>query len=125
MTLTPTATLRLREVLAAGRSIAVWAAVGSREDFLGNEILVAGVRYKYAVIGEALSRLRRQDPEVLDHISEFHRIIGFRNQLVHHYDRIDDGVTWRTIKEKLPILLAEVEALLAEADEAPAVPPSP
>lgn len=47
-------------------------------------------------------------------MSEHERIIAFRNVLIHGYDLADDELVWDTIENKLPVLLAEVEALLKE-----------
>ena len=30
-------------------------------------------------------------------------IIGFRNQIVHGYAKIDDEITWRIVQDKLPV----------------------
>jgi uncharacterized protein with HEPN domain len=68
------------------------------------------------IIGEAVGRLRRDDPETADQLSEHERIVGFRNVLVHGYDLVDDGIVWDTIRTNLPLLLSEVEGLLEERD---------
>jgi uncharacterized protein with HEPN domain len=70
------------------------------------------VQSNFCVIGEALSQLARQSPDVADRISEYQRIIGLRNQLVHGYGVINHEITWNIIESKLPILIAELEDLL-------------
>ena len=52
------------------------------------------------IIGEAMTRLRADAPELLDRISEHTRIIGFRNVLIHGYDTVDHQITWRIICTK-------------------------
>lgn len=47
-------------------------------------------------------------------ISEAGRIIGFRNQVIHGYSKIDDEITWRIIEQKLSVLRTEVDQLLQE-----------
>ena len=111
--MTPETTLRLREAAEAGRLIAAWTAGLSRDQFVADPLRVAACRYNFAVVGEALTRVRRVEPAVLDQISEFMRIIGFRNLLVHHYEKIDDGLMWTTIQTKLPVFLAELDTLLS------------
>jgi uncharacterized protein with HEPN domain len=69
------------------------------------------------IIGEAVGRLRRDDPETADRLSEYERIVGFRNVLVHGYDLVDEGIVWDTIRTNLPLLLSEVEGLLKELEE--------
>jgi len=64
------------------------------------------------VIGEAVSNIRKLDVQVVSQISEWDRIIQFRNQLVHGYSDINDDITWRIVTTKLPILVLEVDLLM-------------
>jgi uncharacterized protein with HEPN domain len=66
------------------------------------------------IVGEALTRIRDDHPDVIDRISEHWRIIGFRNQIIHGYAKIDDEITWRIVETKLPILRIELDQLLSE-----------
>ena len=61
-----------------------------------------------------MSRLRDGDRETVERISEHWRIIGFRNQIIHGYGKLDVEISWRIIQDKLPILRHQVELLLAE-----------
>jgi uncharacterized protein with HEPN domain len=67
------------------------------------------------IVGEAVGRLRRDDPDTASRLSEHERIVAFRNVLIHGYDLVDDELVWDTIQTKLPILLAEIEELLEES----------
>jgi hypothetical protein len=44
--------------------------------------------------------------------SECHRIIGFRNILIHGYDIIDERIVWKAVKNHLPILYKEIQQML-------------
>lgn len=81
------------------------------EDYCKSELIMAAVERKFAVIGEALVRLRDEYPSLLEQISNTEKIIGFRNVLVHGYDIIDDATVWSAIASNLPVLLEEVRAL--------------
>ncbi len=59
-------------------------------------------------MGEAVGRLRRDDPETAGRLTEHERIVDFRNVLIHGYDLVDDEIVWDTIRTKLPVLLREV-----------------
>ncbi|MFH1009276.1 MAG: HepT-like ribonuclease domain-containing protein [Candidatus Latescibacterota bacterium] len=85
----------------------------SLEEYCGNALVKAAVERKSAIIGEALVRLRREQPELLESLSESEKIIGFRNVLVHGYDMIEDATVWSAITSSLPILLEEVQSLLS------------
>ncbi len=85
------------------------------EEYSGDRLLRQAIERNFEIIGEAMGRLSRNDPETASRVGEHKRIIAFRNVLIHGYDLVDDELVWDTIKNKLPMLLAEVEALLDEA----------
>src|SRR5690348_1746610 len=68
------------------------------------------------IIGEAVNRLHRHDPEIVQHISAWRKIIDLRNALIHGYDVIDYPTVWRAIQESLPVLRQEVAELLSNDD---------
>ena len=83
-------------------------------DLKNDKLLRAGIYHWFTVIGEALTQLHQFDKDTGERISESPRIIGFRNQIVHGYAKIEDEITWRIIQTKLPVLKRELEQLLAE-----------
>ena len=85
------------------------------EEYAGDRLLRQAVERNLEIIGEAVGRLRRGDPETASRLSEHERIMAFRNVLIHGYDLIDDALVWDTIQTKLPVLLSEVEGLLDES----------
>ena len=89
----------------------------SLEDYTGERLLRQAVERNLQIIGEAVGRLRRDDLETLARLSEYERIVGFRNVLVHGYDLVDDDIVWNTIRTNLPLLLSEVEGLQRELEE--------
>jgi len=70
------------------------------------------VERDFEIVGEALVRIRRDNEELLNHISEAPKIIGFRNILAHGYDIVDDSVIWNAVVNHLPRLKIEVDKLL-------------
>lgn len=80
-----------------------------REDYSRNRLLRQAIERNFEIIGEAMRRLTRESPETARQISEHERIIAFRNILIHGYDLVDDELVWDTVKEKVPMLLEEVE----------------
>jgi uncharacterized protein with HEPN domain len=102
----------LHDVCEACRQILEFTRGFTRELYADDELIKAAVERKFVIIGEALARLRREDPELLEHISGHYRIIGFRNVLVHGYDIIDDSTVWSAVIDSVPELLRETETLL-------------
>ncbi|MDA0745597.1 MAG: DUF86 domain-containing protein [bacterium] len=101
----------LHDIQEAGGHIQEFTRGMSVEEYCRNELVKAAVERKFAVIGEALVRLREDDPSLLKRISASEKIIGFRNVLVHGYNIIDDPTVWSAIETNLPTLLEEVRAL--------------
>lgn len=60
-----------------------------------------------------MNRLAQLDPEAVDRIAKYRQIVAFRNVLAHGYDLLDHRLVWSTIEEEVPLLLEQVEALLA------------
>ena len=102
----------LHDIQEAGERIREFTRGMSVEAYSGSELVKAAVERKFAVIGEALVRLREDYPEVLNRIPDAQKIIGFRNVLVHGYDIIEDATVWSAIEDNLPALLQEVSTLL-------------
>ena len=70
------------------------------------------VERDFEIIGEALNRIKKFDEELIEKISEHHRIIGFRNILIHGYDIIDEMIVWQAVVNHLPILVKEINEIL-------------
>jgi uncharacterized protein with HEPN domain len=104
----------LSDMLVAASNVMEFATGRELAELGRDKLLRSGIYYQFVIIGEALSQLRNLDGETYDRITEGSRIIGFRNQVVHGYSVIRDDVTWQIIQEKVPILHAELAALLAE-----------
>ena len=102
----------LADMLKAANLIQQFAAGKTFEQMEADDLVRSAVYYQFAIIGEALSQMKKIDEGTTDKISEAWRIIGFRNQIMHGYRVIRDAVTWQIIQDKLPILKAELEGLL-------------
>jgi uncharacterized protein with HEPN domain len=102
----------LWDILEASRAILTFTEGKSFADYQANQMLRRAVERDFTIIGEAFTQARRFFPETPWNISNIGKIIGFCNQLVHAYMVIDDEAVWGTIKNDLPLLISEVEALL-------------
>ncbi|MCR4345979.1 MAG: DUF86 domain-containing protein [Sulfuricaulis sp.] len=84
------------------------------ETYARDRIRRQAVERNFEIIGEALNRLSRVDPQVSRQIGPAPQIISFRNILVHGYDVVDHEVVWEIIRHELPELLKRAQQLLAE-----------
>ena len=85
------------------------------DDYTSSALLRSAVERQFEIIGEALNRLHRLDPEWIAQISDYQRIIAFRNVLAHGYDVISDEVVWDIVQSRLAGLRQEVEKLGQDA----------
>ena len=83
------------------------------EQYLADEMLRSAVERQFGIIGEALSRLAKDDPEVAAAIPNHGTIIAFRNILIHGYATVDDKIVWGVIENHLAQLRTAVGELLA------------
>jgi uncharacterized protein with HEPN domain len=109
----------LWDVRDAADAIASFVQGRSFGDYAADRMLRSAVERQFEIIGEALSQLARTDPVLAARIPDLRRIIGFRNALIHGYDRVNDAGVWRVIEVDLPPLRAQAAALLAELGETP------
>ena len=102
----------LHEILNAARAVKRFVEGQSFESYCTNELIRSAVERKFEIIGEALNRINRDDPDLLARIRDYRNIISFRNILVHGYDAIDDRIIWGVIEEDLDNLIEDVSRLL-------------
>lgn len=68
---------------------------------------------QFEIIGEALNQRSKIDADIINMLSDYRKIIAFRNILIHGYAEIDNRLVWDIIKTKLPTLMQELDNLLA------------
>ena len=85
----------------------------SFEQYLADEMLRSAVERQFEIVGEALSRLAKDDAPVAAAIPDHGKIIAFRNILIHGYATVDDRIVWGVIENHLRPLREAVRALLA------------
>jgi len=104
----------LYDIAEAGEHIAAFAAGKTFADYEGDAMLRSAVERQFEIVGEALAQLSRLDEAIAARITEYRRIIAFRNILVHGYAQVDDRLVWDIVETRLPALRREVAALLEE-----------
>jgi uncharacterized protein with HEPN domain len=80
------------------------------ENYKSNFILKRAIERNLEIIGEAMNRLLKENPEFT--IENALRIIGLRNQIIHGYDSVSDENIWGIITLHLPKLKSEVNSLI-------------
>ena len=102
------------DIQHALRLLQGFTADKSFSDYERDAMLRAAVERELEIIGEAMSQLAKADQLLVSQISEYQRIIGFRNVIVHQYSAVDDRLVWAVIETKIPTLRREIGSLLEE-----------
>ena len=82
------------------------------EDYHTDWKLRLAVERSIEIIGEAMNRLLKIDPDIP--ISNAKAIVGTRNRIIHAYDAISDDIIWAIIVNHLGTLKEEVTRLMSE-----------
>ncbi|MHB8628376.1 MAG: HepT-like ribonuclease domain-containing protein [Aggregatilineales bacterium] len=105
-------TVYLADILDRIRRIEDYVSVG-RSVFVNSELHQDGVIRSFEVIGEIVKRLdvtlTARYPDV-----EWSNFAGFRDVLIHQYDKIRLDALWDYVQEDLPPLKAAIQALFSE-----------
>lgn len=104
----------LFDIQQAADSIVAFCSGKRFEQYRADDLLRAAVERKFAIIGEALAKLDRDDPGTAALIPDRGKIIAFRNIIIHGYASVDDRIVWGVIEGDLPSLQSGVAALLED-----------
>ena len=103
----------LGDILEAIERIEEYVAHLDEMGFLSNKLVQDAVVRNFEIIGEAMTRLRREFPAVAAEIPELREVIDFRNLLSHGYDSVDLRVVWSLARHELPALLSALRGIVA------------
>jgi uncharacterized protein with HEPN domain len=97
----------LDDIVRAAHAVKQFVTGRRFEDDASDAMLRSAVERKF----EALNRIRRDEPALLQQIRYHRDIISFRNILVHGYDAIDDRIVWGIIQDDVDDLVEDVGRL--------------
>jgi uncharacterized protein with HEPN domain len=103
----------LRDMLLTAREAQADVKDARPEELFAQHVRLLGLVKCLEIIGEAASQLspalRERHPEI-----PWNQIIGMRNRLVHAYFDVDDQQIWKSLSEDLPVLIEQLDKILAE-----------
>ena len=106
----------LEDIRQASERILEFIENKTLSDYTSDALLRSGIERQFEIIGEALKRLTKAEPDVANQIRHYKRIISFRNILIHGYDIVEDPIVWDVITKDLRPLYEQVQILLGTKD---------
>lgn len=97
----PTSKAHLWDALEACRAVLSFVSGIDVEEFHSNLLVQSAVERQLEILGEALNRLRRTDPETAAVVPDLDRIIGMRNIIVHEYGVVDHAIVWSVVQTRV------------------------
>ena len=103
--------VRLRHMLEAAKEALSFAQNETRSSLEKDRKLELALVKSIEIIGEAAVKVTDKCLRNLPQIP-WASIAGMRNRLIHAYFDLDREILWRTIRDDLPSLVAELEQIL-------------
>lgn len=110
----PTSKAHIWDALQAAEAALSFVEGIDEERFHNNLLVRSAVERQLEILGEALNRLRRTDPEVADTVPHIHKIIAMRNVLAHEYGVVDYSLVWSVVSKRVEPLIIILTNLLSE-----------
>ena len=108
----------LSDIIDACRAIQAATAGADLTGYEDSRIIRSAVEREFIIVGEALSALSRDRPDLFEQVSRARRIVDFRNQLTHAYPTVDNALVWAIIQSDVERLLDECAKLLERSESA-------
>ncbi len=101
----------LDDILRECQSIREFVSGHTFESYAEDKKTRFAVERCFEIIGEAMARLARIAPDMLESIRDYRAIKSFRNILAHAYDHVEDKIVWGIIEGDLDRLIEDIENL--------------
>ena len=81
------------------------------EEFVQSITKRRAIERELEIIGEATNNLLKINPDFP--LTAARKIVSLRNRVIHAYDNVDETIIWKVIMKDIPVLLTEVQTMLA------------
>jgi uncharacterized protein with HEPN domain len=100
----------LRQILSYAKEAVNLLLGKEREDLDQDRLLNLALSRLIEIIGEAANRVP-DEVQIKYPQLPWLQMRGARNRLIHGYDSVDFDIMWAIVKDDLPVLIAQLEAI--------------
>ena len=104
-------------IAEASKLVSEFVAGRTLDDYLKSALLQSGVERQFEIIGEAIGQLAKVDQQLVSRITDYQKIVSFRNVQIHGYADVDDELVWDIVETRLHVLREEVEKLITDRSD--------
>ena len=104
--------VRLQHMLDAAREAILFVGDRQQADLAQNRMMLLSLVKEIEIIGEAANQISRSEQSRAPEIP-WGQIVSMRNRLIHAYADVNIELVWKTVSMDLPLLVTQLEALLA------------
>jgi uncharacterized protein with HEPN domain len=87
----------------------------TRDDLDSDRLLNLALVRLLEVVGEAANRVPKEEQSLHPEIP-WSSIVGLRHRLIHGYGMVDNDILWQVIVQDIPLLVADLKAILMQSD---------
>lgn len=91
----------LWDALQAGERAQRFALGMDYDAYCADEVRRSAIERQLEILGKALLRLRKVNPEAAARIPELHRAVALRHVLIHGYANVDNNIVWGVVRQHL------------------------
>jgi len=102
----------LRDMLDAANTAILYCRGRRQEDLDTDGMFADAVARRIAIVGEAARNVSESFQSLHPEIA-WRPIVATRHILVHEYDNFDADIIWRIVAQHLPVLIAQLQTILA------------
>lgn len=104
---------RIQDILECISRIEAYTAGMTYPTFRENQMVIDAVVRNLEIIGEAASHVPAEVQQRHPHLP-WDEMRGIRNVLIHEYFGVSVEIVWKTVRENLPQVILDLEALLRQ-----------
>lgn len=101
----------LMDILEAARLAVSYVEGVDADRFFTDTLLQDSVIRRIEIMGEAARRISAQMKAAYPGIP-WQEMAGMRNLMIHEYDNVDLGIVWESVRNDIPVLIAQIGPLL-------------